>query len=374
MTIQERLRRSNLIMLVVPVAIAGLLLAVGLGGMAWLLDTAYLPRFGMTLHTMGEEVEQVMKDMKLLIALYAGVVVVALLAVVGFTNLYLTRALFAHIQGPLDALVQGVQRVRDGDLDSPICYTGPDEFRPACDAVDEMAARLKESLVRQQQEQQKKQELIAGMSHDLKSPLATIRAYTEALLENVAPDEATRQRYLQTIYARETDLEALVNRLFELAKLGASEYPVQLRPLPLRETLLTVLGDCELEDVTADCTAVADCTVTADRELLGRVLHNLIDNSCKYGATALAFGTEIAPDTVTFWLRDNGPGVPEEQLPQLFEPFFRGDAARTRPASGSGLGLAVVRRSLQQMGGSIHAENAPGGGLRLVMQLPLAKE
>lgn len=374
MTIQERLRRSNLIMLVVPVAIAGLLLAVGLGGMAWLLDTAYLPRFGMTLHTMGEEVEQVMKDMKLLIALYAGVVVVALLAVVGFTNLYLTRALFAHIQGPLDALVQGVQRVRDGNLDSPIGYTGPDEFRPACDAVDEMAARLKESLVRQQQEQQKKQELIAGMSHDLKSPLATIRAYTEALLENVAPDEATRQRYLQTIYARETDLEALVNRLFELAKLGASEYPVQLRPLPLRETLLAVLGDCELEDVTADCTAVVDCTVTADRELLGRVLHNLIDNSCKYGATALAFGTRITPDTVTFWLQDNGPGVPEEQLPQLFEPFFRGDAARTRPASGSGLGLAVVRRSLQQMGGSIQAENAPGGGLRLVMQLPLAKE
>ncbi len=374
MTIQERLRRSNLIMLVVPVAIAGLLLAAGLGGMAWLLDTAYLPRFGLSLHAMGEEVEQLLKEMRFVIALYAAVVAAALLAAVGFTNFYLTKALFAHIQQPLDALVQGVERVRDGNLDAPIRYTEADEFRPACDAVDEMTARLKESLERQQQEQQKKQELIAGMSHDLKSPLATIRAYTEALLEGVAPDEATRQRYLQTIYARETDLEALVNRLFELAKLGVSEYPVQLLPLPLRATVQAVLADCELEDVTADCTAVADCTVTADRELLGRVLHNLVDNSCKYGATALSFGTKVHSGTVTFWMQDNGPGVPEDQLPRLFEPFYRGDAARTQPASGSGLGLAVARQSLQRMGGVITAENAPGGGLRLVMQLPLAKE
>ena len=115
--------------------------------------------------------------------------------------------------------IAGVQWVQEGDLDTPIAYEEPDEFRPACDAVDAMAVQLRDSL-QQQREQQKKQELIAGMSHDLKSPLTTIRAYTEALLEGVAPDEAARQRYLQTIYARETDLEALVNRLFELAKLG----------------------------------------------------------------------------------------------------------------------------------------------------------
>lgn len=85
------------------------------------------------------------------------------------------------------------------------------------------------------------------MSHDLKSPLTTIRAYTEALLEGVAPDEAARQRYLQTIYTRETDLEALVNRLFELAKLGVREYPARLQPLPLRETLQAILKDADHE-------------------------------------------------------------------------------------------------------------------------------
>ena len=99
-----------------------------------------------------------------------------------------------------------------------------------------------------------------------------------------------------------------------------------------------------------------------------------VDNSRKYGANALSLGSACEEDTVTLWMEDNGPGVPEEQLPCLFEPFYRGDAARTKPGAGSGLGLAVVKRSMQQMGGSVRAENAPGGGLRIVMQLPMAKE
>lgn len=377
MTIQERLRRSNIIMLVIPILIAGILLILGFGGAIVLLESVYLPRMGLTLHelhNMGEELEPMFQGLKFCVLLYAAIVLVALLATVVFTNLYLTRNLFAHIQKPLDALMQGVKRIEDGDLDSPIAYEEQDEFRMACDAVDAMAVRLKKSLTEQQREQQRKQELIAGMSHDLKSPLTTIRAYTEALLEGVAPDEPTRQRYLQTIYARETDLEALVNRLFELAKLGASEYPMHLKALPLQETLHHILNACDHEGISVDCDAVIDCTVLADRELLQRVLNNLVDNSRKYGANALSFSSVCEEDTVTLWMEDNGPGVPEEQLPCLFEPFYRGDAARTKPGAGSGLGLAVVKKSMQQMGRNVRAENAPGGGLRIVMQLPMAKE
>lgn len=221
MTVREQLKRSNFIMLVVPLCLAGVLLAVGLGAMVVLLDTIYLPRLGLTLrdlHAMGEEAEQVFRGMKWFIVLYAAVVLAALLAAVVFTNLYLTKTLFAHIQGSLDVLVQGVQRIETGDLDSPIAYQKPDEFLPACNAVDEMAARLKESLTQQQEQQQKKQELIASMSHDLKTPLTVIRAYTEALLEDVAPDNETRRHYLETIHAREGDLEVLADRLFEQAR------------------------------------------------------------------------------------------------------------------------------------------------------------
>ena len=221
MTVQERLKRSNFIMLVVPIVLAGVLLVVGLGAAALLLEYRYLPQLGLTLrdvHAMGEQAEEMLSGLKLFVAFYAGVVIVALLAAVVFTNLYLTKALFAHIQAPLDALVAGVQRVRDGDLETPIAYSEADEFRPACDAVDEMAARLKTSLTQQQQAQQKKQELIAQMSHDLKTPLTVIRAYSEALLENVAQDETARRHYLETIRAREGDLEVLADRLFEQAR------------------------------------------------------------------------------------------------------------------------------------------------------------
>ena len=145
--IQERLKRSNLIMLVVAVAVAGVLLAVGLGVLVLLLETIYLPRLGLTmqdLHTLGEQAEPAFADLKLFVVLYC-VVITAVLLAVG-TNLWLTRNLFAHIREPLAVLMQGIHHIQNGDLNAPIVYTKNDEFRPACDVVDEMAARLWEKI------------------------------------------------------------------------------------------------------------------------------------------------------------------------------------------------------------------------------------
>ena len=125
MMIQERLKRSNLIMLVVPVAVAGVLLAVGLGVLVLLLETIYLPRLGLTmqdLHTLGEQAEAAFADLKHFVVLY-GVVVIAVLLAVG-TNLWLTRNLFAHIREPLAVLMQGIHHIQNGDLNAPIA-NGP---------------------------------------------------------------------------------------------------------------------------------------------------------------------------------------------------------------------------------------------------------
>ncbi len=243
MTIKKRLARSNIAMFVIPVLVAAVLLLIGLGIGFALLERVYLPQLGISLgelHQTGEEIERLLSDSAAILRVYAGAVVMALLLTIAWTNYYLTRNLFRHISEPLEALTAGVARVRDGDLDTPIAYREADEFKAARDAVDEMAARLKASLEERQSEQQRKQELIAGMSHDLKSPLTSIRAYTEALLEGVAQDEAAKERYLRTIRAKEADMEAMVNRLFEFAKMDVSEYPVQRETLPLRETLAAV--------------------------------------------------------------------------------------------------------------------------------------
>ena len=379
MTIKKRLARSNLAMFVIPVLAAAAVLALGFGAALVLLDRTYLPQLGITLrdlHRTGEQIESDLSGFKVFLCIYAGAVIAALVLTILLTNVYLTRNLFRHISGPLDTLTAGVARIRDGDLDAPIAYAENDEFKPACDAVDEMAARLKASLEQQQREQQKKQELIAGMSHDLKSPLTSIRAYTEALLDGVAQDEAAKQRYLQTIHAREADIEAMANRLFEFAKMDMSGYPLHIEPLPLPEALEEAAEGRRACGIPVMLDDVPPLTVQADRELLRRITANLLDNSLKYGGenVRVTISAQKAENLAEIAFADDGAGVPPEQLPKLFDTFYRGDAARTLPGSGSGLGLAVVKKAVEEMGGSVRAENGTGGGLRIVFTLPLAKE
>ena len=244
--------------------------------------------------------------------------ILALLATVAFTNFYLTRSLFRHISAPLQTLVAGVERIRGGNLESPIGYTAEDEFKPACDAVDAMAARLKASLDAQSRQQQR-QELIAGMSHDLKSPLTSIRAYTEGLLDGVAKDEAARTRYLQTIYAKESELEALVNRLFSFAKLDLDEAPADLVPLDIAGTLQSIVDSCDAEALDVRLGELPEGRVLADRELLTRSIANLLDNSRKYGAGHAIVSAEVTAKDVCISVTDNGPGVDPAQLEKIFK-------------------------------------------------------
>ena len=330
MTIRKRLARSNLIMILIPVAIAAALLLLGGGLAVLLLKRLYLPRLGLSmaaLHETGEQLEAAFDGAKTIAAIYGGTVILALLAAIGFTNLYLTKHLFRHIQKPLDILVSGVKRMQERNLDAPIGYVVPDEFKPACDAVDEMAARLKTSLEAQSRQQQK-QELIAGMSHDLKSPLTSIRAYTEGLLDGVAKDEQTQARYLQTIYAKETELETLVNRLFSFAKLDLSEAPAKPEALEISGTVAEIAEGFEAEGLDVRLDDLPDETVMADRELLSRCMSNLLDNSRKYGASHVVISADISGDTVSISVSDDGPGVEASQLEKIFELGYRTDSAR----------------------------------------------
>lgn len=210
MTVKKRLRRSNIHMFLIPLLTAALLLILGAGIAIYILETNCLPKIGLSLHEMHiavEQYESLFQSFEVFVWIYVGAVGMALLLTIVFTNVHLTRELFSHISEPLDTLVGGVDRIRAGDLDSPINYTEPDEFKAACDAVDLMAAKLKASLEAEQSRQQSRKELIAGMSHDLKSPLTSIRAYTEALLEGVAETPEMQKKYLETIHKKVRDGE-----------------------------------------------------------------------------------------------------------------------------------------------------------------------
>lgn len=152
------------------------------------------------------------------------------------------------------------------------------------------------------------------MFHDLQSPLTSIRAYTEGLLDGVAKDEQTQARYLQTIYAKETEIETLVNRLFSFAKLDLSEAPAKPEALEISGTFAEIAAGFEAEGLDGRLDDLPDETVMADRELLSRCMSNLLDNSRKYGASHVVISADISGDTVSISVSDDGPGVEASQL------------------------------------------------------------
>lgn len=376
MTIRKRLARSNLCMFLVPLLIAAVLLILGAGVALYILETAYLPRLGLSLQEMHmtlEQYESTFSSFEVFLWIYIGAVAAALLLTIVFTNLYLTRSLFRHIERPLDTLVAGVERIERGDLDTPIAYTGADEFKSACDAVDRMAARLKLSLEDEQRRTQSRKELIAGMSHDLKSPLTSIRAYSEAIRDGVAATPEMRQRYIETVCRKEQEIESMVNRLFAFSKLDLSELPLEMHALDAKSVIdgaaEDYIGQIELNDA-----GLTGCRVYADETQLWRITQNILENSIKYSgrervSMEISAAEETEAGTVTLRFSDNGQGVDETQLPRLFDVFYRADPARERGKEGSGLGLAVVRRAAEEMGGSACAQKSAQGGLCIAVTL-----
>ena len=370
LTIRERLICSNILMFLIPVAVTAVTAAGALGIAFFAFRQFYLPRLGLSardLHEMGEQYEGDLRSF-LLLCTVLGVVTLALLIVaILLTNRFLTRFMFRRVEQPLALLNEGVERVSRGELDGTVSYDRTDEFAPVIRAFNDMTERLKDSAERTSAEEQSRRELFAGISHDLRSPLTSVRAYTEALLDGVAKSPEDTRRYLKKIRLHESEIERLTDALFLYTKMGLRDYPVHTGALNLREELSRICTqnptDPHLQIVYGTVKAFR---VIADPFLLERILQNLFNNSRKYrrGETAhVTVSAEQADGGVLLSVADDGTGVPEALLPRLFDPFYRTDPARGNPAGGSGLGLAIVRRATEQMGGQVRAENLPGGGL-----------
>ena len=292
------------------------------------------------------------------------------------TNRFLTRFVVRKIEEPLDLLSEGARRLGEGDLDFRIAYAGKDEFVPVCGAFNEMAARLKESVERTRRDEESRKELLAGISHDLRSPLTSIRAYVEGLLDGVAQTEESKQRYLRTIRTKAEDIDRLVSQLFLYSKLDLEGVPMEMRPIRLDEFVAGFVEEAALDGRTRGLEITAEqlipVTVSADPEQLRRVLSNILENSIKYKAKETGRLRITLEESGRLTLADDGPGVPEEALPKLFDVFYRSDPARKNPAGGSGLGLAIAAKAVQGMGGTIRARSGPHGGLAI--EITLSKE
>ena len=329
-----------------------------------------------SLYLFGTRQDHLDSGLKVILALAAiGLIFIVFLTIL-MTNRFLTRFVVRKIEEPLDLLSEGARRLGDGDLDYRIVYAGEDEFAPVCTAFNEMAARLKESVGRTRRDEESRKELLARISHDLRSPLTSIRAYVEGLLDGVAKTEEAKQRYLRTIHTKAEDIDRLVSQLFLYSKLDLEGVPMEVRPIRLDEYILGFLEETVPDsrarglEITAD--HLAPVTVSADPGQLHRVLANIVENSVKYRDKDTGHLRITLEESGRLVLADDGPGVPEDALPKLFDIFYRSDPGRKNPAGGSGPGLAIASKAVHGMGGTIRAYNVPNGGLAI--EITLSKE
>ena len=296
---------------------------------------------------------------KYLIAVLIILIVIAVLV----TNRFLTKFVFRKIEKPLDILISGVHEIQDGNLAYRIRYSNKDEFLPVCQDFNQMAERLQQSIAQTEREERNRKELIAGISHDLRTPLTSIKAYIEGLIEGVAQTPERQQKYMQTIREKANDIDRMVDKLFLFSKLDLGDNPFYPEPIPVAEALHSLV----LDDIPTDC------VVCADPVQFRNAILNLLENSLKYKddpEVQVRIGCTETSSDATISVTDNGPGVPEEALSKLFDVFYRSDPSRSNPQKGSGLGLAITAKILERFGGSVRAENVQPKGLRIQLTIP----
>ncbi len=310
-----------------------------------------------------------------LIVSFVAIVVILLL------SLFFTRQMAWRVLRPLKALSNGAQRIEKGDLSEPVAHKGKDEFAEVAAAFNHMQESLLEERKKTAAYEAARIDLIAGISHDLRTPLTSVKGYIKGLRDGVANTPEKREHYLSIAYKKACDMEVLLQKLFYFSNLETGHLPI----MPENNDLGTF--GCQFAESVRDELAARNIKITAevtsvphpvsiDAEQMRRVLMNLTENVTKYNKAeapeiSIAVWRENGMEHLLF--ADNGGGVPDEHLPHLFKRFWRGDESR-RVASGdgSGLGLYICQYIVEAHGGKIGAKNQ--GGLQIQISLPCPKE
>jgi len=292
-----------------------------------------------------------------------------------------TRKMAWRIFRPLNALSDGANRIQRGDLSKPIVYTGSDEFASVCTAFNHMQEHLAKERMKNAAFEKARTDLIAGISHDLRTPLTSVKGYIKGLRDGVANTPEKREQYLSIAYQKACDMDVLLQKLFFFLRIETGNLPLSLGSNDLADFARRFAEDIRDELAQKNVTMIVDATsiphpVNIDAEQMRRVLLNLTENAVKYA------GVEPLTLTITIWreremehlcFADNGQGVPNDQLPHMFERFWRGDEARTaKESDGSGLGLSIVKYIAEAHGGSVEAKN--DHGLAIEIALPCGRE
>lgn len=279
--------------------------------------------------------------------------------------------LSASIAESIGRVVSGAEAIANGDLGARVVVKGNDELAELAVAFNRMAQQLQEADTRQKELEALRRDLIGWVSHDLRTPLTSMQVMVEALADGVVDEPETVRRYLRTIQGDIGNLSALIDDLFELARLDSGELRFHLEPHSLRDLISDTLESArtlaEHKGVALTGTVASDVDpVLMAPGKIGRVLTNLISNAVRHtaagGSISVVAQREPHDGCVCVDVRDTGEGIPPADLPHVFERFYRGEKSRSRSSGGAGLGLAIAKGIIGAHGGKLWVESQVGVG------------
>jgi len=299
--------------------------------------------------------------------------ILVVVAFVGLT-LVLMEILARWLSRPLRELSDTAAAFASGDHSVRVTPTGSRETRALADAFNAMGSEVQHVVVELKEEERRKSRFVSDVSHELRTPLTAIRGAAETLLDGDVPPEDERQ-FLTTIVRESDRLARLANDLLTLQRIEGATGELPLRRIrPADVVQRAVEGLAPLTDGRGITVVVeGDApTVLGDIDRLQQVIANLVDNASRLtpqgGTVMVRLGSDA--DHAIIQVLDEGPGIPEDALPHLFERFYRAQASRDRSTGGAGLGLAIVAAIVRAHAGSIEAANRPEGGSVFTMRLP----
>lgn len=312
-------------------------------------------------------VQQILPEIKQL----AIDLVVSVILILCFTAAMMSVWIYRGIINPIKKLEVATQNIKEGNLDFTIDVDSNDEVGELCRNFEEMRQRLKDNAEEKIANEKENKVLISNISHDLKTPITAIKGYVEGIIDGVADTPERRDKYLRTIYTKANDMDRLINELTYYSSIDNNRIPYNFHRINVAE----FFADC-VEDVGLDLESKniqlnysnlvePDTRIIADPEQLKKVINNIIGNSIKYmdkekGVIDIRLLDEV--DSIRVEIEDNGKGIAAKDLGNIFERFYRTDASRNSMKGGSGIGLSIVKKIIEDHGGYIWATSKEGEG------------
>ena len=332
-----------------------LLQSVGIAGLCMLLISAFMMLASASMPFAVFFNQHVIEFVILFILLFA------VITLAFFTILIKNKVVY------MEEITKSLKTIAGGNLDIHVPVKMNNELGEMAKTVNYMASRLKSSIEEERSAENTKNELITNISHDLRTPLTSITGYLDLITKIDCKDEEKLKRYSKLAYQQSLDLRALIEELFEFTKLNNKGIKLTFAKFSAGELLEQVIlgfmpvmqaSDLELRIKLPD----EKIEIEADPLLIKRVFENLISNAIKYGGAGKYIDVELAreKEAAVVQISNYGETIPEEDLPYIFEKFYRAEKARTNPSEGSGLGLAIVKSIMQLHGGNVHAKSANG--------------